>query len=116
MLDLAVHGYPLLCLLLDYFFNVIPFIAKHMFVTLGIGACYFAVNIGKNSVYSVYTQTVEQIYPIIDYKTVMSYVYVIGIFAVVAITHGLCQLIWIKCKKPRYVKFLEAQKAEQNNP
>lgn len=42
------------------------------------------------------------IYTIIDWKSGMSYIYVIVALAAVAIVHCLGQLIWYKCKKPRY--------------
>ena len=42
------------------------------------------------------------IYTIIDWKSGMSYIYVIVALAAVAIVHCIGQLIWYKCKKPRY--------------
>ena len=37
----------------------------------------------------------------------MSYVWVVIAFFAIVMTHFVCQLLWYKCKKPKFEKSLE---------
>ena len=54
--------------------------------------------------YLAYTLAVRPIYTIIDWKSGKSYGYAIGAAVAVLIVHCIGQLIWYKCKKPRYLE------------
>ena len=57
-----------------------------------------------------YTLAVEKIYSIIDWQTTTSYVWVAVAFAAIGIVHCVCQVVWYKCKKPKYERELQLRK------
>ena len=44
--DIGVHGFPLFCLLVDFIFNVLPFIHRHLIIALLAGVFYMGINLG----------------------------------------------------------------------
>ena len=57
----------------------------------------------------VWTLRVKLIYTIITWKDGTSYAYAIGAILAAGVVHCLGQLIWYKCKKPRYLNYLGNQ-------
>ena len=46
--DVGNHGLPLFCLLVELFFNQMPFISKHIKYVMIIGAFYLFVNLSTS--------------------------------------------------------------------
>ena len=63
------HITPVVCLLIEYSMNRMPFTMKHAKVSVGILLIYGVVNIAKT------VATGEPVYPPLNFKDVMSYVY-----------------------------------------
>ena len=44
--DFGVHGFPLVCLAIDFAFNVCVFPLKHIAIVLAYGVLYALINLG----------------------------------------------------------------------
>ena len=68
------HSFPLICLLIDYCHNQIPFILRHISILCAVLLLYGALNI-------IITKTVEPIYPPLSWDSVGSVMMGIVAFA-----------------------------------
>jgi hypothetical protein len=94
MLFIIVGGYcdhlgPLIVLLVDFSFNCIPFIWRHFWVSMGVCAIYSIFNM-------VYTLKVDQIYPVIDYKSPLGIIVPISILFYIFFANWLLVVCSVK--------------------
>lgn len=104
LLNIGVHGFPLLCLILDFALNVYQFPKKHLFVVVFIGLSYMFINMGTLFIYLGYSLAIRPVYDPIDWVSFMSYVYLVICALLIVLIHLISRVIWLKVKKPRIQK------------
>ena len=61
-MDVALHGFPLFCLAIDFIFNSYQFPLRHLIILLLVAVFYMVVNCSKYWPISVWSLQVNPVY------------------------------------------------------
>lgn len=88
MIELCIdHSVPLLCLLVDYFFNATPTVKRHLRVIVFVGFIYLMICM------SVSFAAGKPLYPVLTFKDILSLIIVIVVFVMVVLLFRLIHCI-----------------------
>lgn len=93
-----LHLGPLVCLLVELYYNNFTFPKRHFWVLVFYGTGYLLINLGNSNLIVVYSLTVSVIYQPIDWKSLLSYLIVIGSYVITFAAHYLAGYAFRKWK------------------
>jgi hypothetical protein len=97
-----LHLGPIVCLLIELYYNNFSFPKKHLWVLAFYGTGYLMINLGNFLFYEAYSLAVKVIYQPIDWKSILSYALVIGCYVFVACAHYFGRYSYRKWKSQKY--------------
>lgn len=98
-MNIGVHGFPLLCLLIDFIMNSYQFPKRHLLFVVLVGLGYMLVNMSKFQDKVGYSLSTKPVYDPIDWASSMCYIYLVICAVLIIVIHVLSRIIWLKLKK-----------------
>lgn len=97
-----LHLGPLVCLLVELYYNNFSFPKRHLWVLALYGTGYLIINLGNFFIDKAYSLGVKVIYQPIDWKSILSYALVIGSYVVVIGAHFFGRFSYRRWKANKY--------------